>query len=160
MLRDCCALLGLEAGLMVARRYRLERKLADGGMGTVWVARHVTLDCRIALKFVYGAGAEAAAQFEQEAKMAAMLGSRTNYVVRIFDFGIDDGMPFVAMELLEGEDLGGPPGVLGRAPARQHSRDRRAGNTPALSEKAHALGVVHHDLKPENPRVARRRGAG
>src|ERR1700678_2847209 len=99
MLRDCCALVGLEPGLLIAGRYRLECKLAHGGVGTVWVVLQVTLDCHIALKFVCAAGAETAAQFEQEAKMAAMLGSKTDYVVRIFDFGVDDGLQFIAMEL-------------------------------------------------------------
>jgi serine/threonine-protein kinase len=154
MLRDCCALLGLEPGLLIAGRYRLERKLADGGMGTVWVARHVTLDCRIAVKFVCGAGAEAAAQFEQEAKMAAMLGSKTDYVVRIFDFGVDDGMPFIAMELLEGEDLGARLSRSGALPPADVAPI--AAQVACALKKAHALGVVHHDLKPENVFLVRR----
>ena len=154
MLRDCCALLGLEPGLLIAGRYQLERKLADGGMGTVWVARHVALDCRIAVKFVCGAGAEAAAQFEQEAKMAAMLGSKTDFVVRIFDFGVDDGMPFIAMELLEGEDLGARLARSGALPPEDVATI--AAQVACALKKAHALGVVHHDLKPENVFLVRR----
>jgi serine/threonine-protein kinase len=157
----------LTPGLLVAGRYRLERKLAEGGMGTVWVARHTTLDCRLALKFLAldGADADAAsgsarraaeslAQFEQEAKAAAMLGSETDYVVRIFDFGVDEGLPFIAMELLEGEDLGARLAAAG--PLAPSELMPIAAQIASALKKAHLKGVVHRDLKPENVFLVRR----
>src|SRR5829696_846438 len=96
----------LTPGAMVHARYRLERPLASGAMGAVWVARHLELDVPVAVKFI-GASAGTApmsrARFEREAKAAAQM--RSPYVVQILDYGVDDGTPYLVMELLEGEDL-------------------------------------------------------
>jgi serine/threonine-protein kinase len=135
--------------LVISDRYRLERKIGQGGMGSVWLARHLGLDIPCAVKFIegdYAALPEAQARFNREAKAAAAL--RSPHVVQILDHGVWDGTPYMAMELLEGEDLGKRLTRVGRMSAQdicvimtQVSR--------ALT-KAHAAGIVHRDLKPDN----------
>src|SRR5215470_20075264 len=92
---------------VVAERFRLNRQLGRGGMGSVWHATHLGLDIPCAVKFIEGEYAqlpEAQARFEREAKAAAAL--RSPHVVQILDHGVCDGTPYIAMELLDGEDLG------------------------------------------------------
>lgn len=137
------------AGSIVAGRYKLERVLGTGGMGTVWIAHDSSLDSKCALKLVDSEQAkldEVRVRFEREAKASAQL--RGAHVVHVFDYGVWEDVPFIAMELLEGEDL-----------AQRLSRVKRlapedtywivAHICRALS-KAHSLGIVHRDLKPEN----------
>ncbi|MGH7281668.1 MAG: serine/threonine-protein kinase, partial [Polyangiaceae bacterium] len=134
---------------VVADRFRLNRLLGRGGMGSVWHATHLGLDTPCAVKFIEGEGAsmpEAHQRFEREAKAAAQL--RSPNVVQILDHGLWEGRPYIAMELLDGEDLKRRfmrvgkmhPGELG-AIITQVCR--------ALT-KAHSLGIVHRDLKPDN----------
>jgi eukaryotic-like serine/threonine-protein kinase len=138
----------LAENTVVAGRFRLKRLIGKGGMGTVWEASHLRLDIPCAVKFMdMAAITEAYSRFEREAKAAAQL--RSPHVVQILDHGVcDDGTPYIAMELLDGEDLGKRLARLGRiAPAdlvhivSQVSR--------ALT-RAHQLGIVHRDLKPDN----------
>jgi serine/threonine-protein kinase len=149
----------LESGVIVAKRYRLERLLAEGGMGTVWVARHVTLGFELALKFINAgtaAYADAIERFSDEARAAALLGAETDHVVRIFDFGCDEGVPFLAMELLRGEDLGAR--LLRRDRLTPPEIARLAAQIARALGKAHARGIVHRDLKPENIFVVHKDG--
>lgn len=139
----------LSPNLVIADRYRLERQIGRGGMGSVWLARHLGLDIPCAVKFIegeYAALPEAQARFVREAKAAAQL--RSPHVVQILDHGVWQGTPYMAMELLEGEDLGKRLTRVGRMAAQdvcviitQVSR--------ALT-KAHGAGIVHRDLKPDN----------
>jgi serine/threonine-protein kinase len=141
--------LDLTPGLVVADRFRLERTLGQGGMGAVWVAQHVSLDTPCAVKFIHEestTSTELRNRFEREAKAAAQL--RSPHVVQILDHGVWEGRPYIAMELLEGEDLAKRlrrtrplPSVVVAAIASQVGR--------ALT-KAHAAGLVHRDLKPAN----------
>src|SRR5688572_31814764 len=97
-------MMSLKIGSVIAGRYRLERPLAKGGMGSVWVARHLQLDTDVALKFMasaYAESSDARARFEREAKASAQL--KSPYVVQVHDYGVDEGTPFLVMELLEGE---------------------------------------------------------
>ena len=92
---------------IIAGRYALLRELTRGGMGAVWVGHDRSLDREIAVKLMLPAAVDQAAsraRFEREAKAAAGLASQ--HVVQIFDFGVDEGSPFLVMELLRGEDLG------------------------------------------------------
>jgi serine/threonine protein kinase len=118
-------------------------------MGSIWHATHLGLDIPCAVKFIEGHLAEMAdmnARFEREAKAAAKL--RSPHVVQILDHGICEGIPYIAMELLEGEDLGKRlERVHTLSPAEVVAIVDQV--TRALS-KAHASGIVHRDLKPDN----------
>ncbi len=118
-------------------------------MGAVWLAQHTGLDVPCAVKFIHEHAAQSSelrARFEREAKAAALL--RTPHVVQVLDHGVWNGVPYMAMEYLEGEDLGQRlqrRGVL--SPQETVAVIVQIGR--ALS-KAHAAGLVHRDLKPSN----------
>ncbi|WP_437673562.1 serine/threonine-protein kinase [Sorangium sp. So ce131] len=140
---------GIAPGIVIAGRYRVERELARGAMGTVWVGRHLQLDVDIAIKLMapeYAASAELRARFEREARAAAML--KSAHAVHIYDYGIEGDAPYIVMELLEGEDLSARLAREGRLTllatlniVEQVGRALR---------RAHELGLVHRDLKPGN----------
>ena len=94
-------------GLVIAERYRLDHEIGTGGMATVWAATHLTLNQPIALKFIEVAGPQRDAiheRFLREARIAAAVRHRN--VVEVIDFGTSaEGLPFMAMELLEGRTL-------------------------------------------------------
>jgi hypothetical protein len=135
---------------MIARRYRLERRLGQGGMGTVYHAFDSELDRRVALKLIRSelvAGVEAAARFRREAKAAA--GFSHPNVVTIHDFGVaDDERPYLVMELLDGCTLREELNRHGRFGVARALRALR-GVCGAVAA-AHERGLLHRDLKPEN----------
>jgi serine/threonine-protein kinase len=141
-------------GRVIAERYRLERVLTQGGMGSVWVATHLGLDAPVAMKFMTAGAAvapEAVSRFRREARAAAQI--RSSNVVKVLDHGVDDGLPYLVMELLEGEDLGRRLRRVGRLSLAEAARllvpiARGLG-------LAHQAGLVHRDLKPENIFLAR-----
>jgi serine/threonine-protein kinase len=139
----------LQPGLVIAERYRLERKLGEGAMGAVWLGRHVSLENPVALKLIHAETAQnpqARARFEREAVIAAKI--RSAHVVRVIDHGHHRELPFLVMEYLEGESLRDRLGSrtrLGLA-ATAHIVKHVC---RALSA-AHDVGLVHRDIKPEN----------
>jgi serine/threonine-protein kinase len=118
-------------------------------MGTVWLAQHLTLEAPCALKFMSREATRDpsfAARFELEARAIAQLNCPN--VVRVIDHDLHEGTPFIAMECLQGEDLGARIRRLGRIDAATtYSIVTQVANGLA---KAHAAGIVHRDLKPEN----------
>ncbi len=141
-------MVALAENLIVAERFRLNRMIGRGGMGSVWHATHLGLDTACAIKFIEGDFAslpEAHARFEREAKAAAQL--RSPHVVQIMDNGVWEGRPYIAMELLDGEDLKKRLAAGKMLPNEIASILTQV--CRALS-KAHALGIVHRDLKPDN----------
>jgi serine/threonine-protein kinase len=134
---------------VVAGKFRLNHMLGGGGMGSVWHATHMGLDIPCAVKFVRGElldQDDIKSRFEREAKAAAQL--RSPHVVQILDHGVCEGTPYIAMELLDGEDLGTRLERVGRLPPEQlHKIMSEACRALA---KAHAQGIVHRDLKPDN----------
>jgi eukaryotic-like serine/threonine-protein kinase len=141
-------------GMRIAGKYRLERPLASGGMGTVWVARDEHLDRPVAIKLMapeLAASDTLRARFEREAKAAAGLSS--NHVVRVYEHGVDDGLPFMAMELLDGEDFGSRLKREGRIDVAAAAAI--ATQVAKALRKAHEAGLVHRDLKPRNVFLAR-----
>ena len=139
----------LAANVVIAERFRLTRQLGQGGMGSVWLATHLALDIPCAVKFIEGEIAqlpEAQQRFEREAKAAAQL--RSPHVVQILDHGVFQGTPYIAMELLDGEDFGKRLQRIGRMPPSDVLRI--VGQVCRALTKAHGVGIVHRDLKPEN----------
>jgi serine/threonine-protein kinase len=140
----------LGPGEVVDDRYRIEALLGEGGMGSVFVARHVHIGRKVALKVLhperYG-GRDDRERFRREAAVAVQL--RSPHVVEVLDFGEDPrGYAYYAMELLEGESL---RSLLERE--RRLSPERTVRLLRQLLTglvAAHHAGVVHRDLKPEN----------
>lgn len=147
-------------GNVVAHKYRIDREIGRGGMGIVYAATDLTLGRVVALKLLLSADPHGAtgrsnaatthedtARFMREARATAAL--RAEYVAQVYEAGITpQGVPFLAMELLHGEDLeqyGARRGPLPYAEAC----DLLIQACVALAE-AHQLGIVHRDLKPQN----------
>ncbi len=147
----------LRAGTRVAERYVLLDPCGAGAMGAVWRARHVDLGATVAIKFLHRdvvASDDARARFAREARLAARLGERSRYVVRVTDYGVlDDVGPFLVMEHLHGEPLVDRLKREGRLPllltVQIVSQVCRALST------AHEAGIVHRDVKPANVFLAR-----
>ncbi len=143
-------------GSVVASKYRLERPLSHGSMGSVWVARHIALDSLVAIKFMVHTAmgghssasrqVESRTRFEREAKAAAQI--RGANVVQILDYGVDRDTPYIVMELLRGEDLGARLKRLERLSLEEVSVIMSA--VARALDAAHAAGLVHRDLKPAN----------
>jgi CheY-like chemotaxis protein len=137
-------------GSVAGGKYQLEREVARGGMGSIWVAFDPQLKRRVVLKKMLWEGsapAELHAQFEREAQAIARL--QSPHVVQVFDYGIAaDGAPFIVMELLDGETL---DDRLERQ--KKLSLSQLAvvvGQIARGLGAAHAAGIAHRDLKPAN----------
>ena len=145
----------LHEGEVVGGRYRIERYLGGGGMAAVYRATHEGLDQPVALKVVSPTIRELpgiVARFMREARAATRL--KGEHVVRVFDVGTTDrGAPYLAMELLEGNDLAEML-ESGVKPSVEDTIDYILQTCEALAE-VHGLGIVHRDLKPANLFVSR-----
>ena len=109
----------LAAGQIFANRYEVVRCIGSGGMGAVYEVIHLETERRRALKVMHAHFADSAdfrERFKREARVAAQIDS--DYIVDVFDAGVDDApkMPFLAMELLRGEELARTLKRLGRMP--------------------------------------------
>jgi tRNA A-37 threonylcarbamoyl transferase component Bud32 len=137
-------------GQVLAKRYRLDERLGQGGMGEVWAATHLVTRRRIAIKFLLWSVAsspEMRHRFVREARAACAV-EHPN-VVQVFDVvELEDGTPVIVMELLSGETL---RARLDRS-VRLSLEETCSLLVPAVAAvaTAHELGVVHRDLKPEN----------
>ena len=137
-------------GITLQDRYKISRKIGQGGMGAVYEATHLALGKRVAVKVLLDKYAEketVVARLEQEARLASSIGH--DHIIDITDFGeTQTGRTFVVMEYLEGESLGQ---CLAResplSPSRAIPIVRQAAS--ALGA-AHKKGVIHRDVKPEN----------
>jgi serine/threonine protein kinase len=140
------------AGTVLAEKYRLESLIGRGGMGSVWRAEHLGLNAPVAVKLLnlvqFEGASDALARFHREARSAAAI--RSPHVVQILDHGVDAtfGVPFIVMELMEGESLANRLTRCGRIPPAEVGRVF-AHVARALS-RAHEAGIVHRDLKPDN----------
>ncbi|MFO0548159.1 MAG: serine/threonine-protein kinase [Polyangiaceae bacterium] len=140
----------LAPGVLAVPNVRLVRKIAEGGMGSVWEAEHLALRTTVAVKFVldeFDDNAEAVARFDREATAAARI--KSPHVVQVLDHGVSaEGVPYIVMEHLEGEDL---EARIERQPRLSLELVVHivAQSAKAL-DKAHSLGIVHRDIKPSN----------
>ncbi|HEU4406890.1 MAG TPA: protein kinase [Polyangiaceae bacterium] len=154
------------SGQLFAGRYRILRRLAQGGMGVVFVAEHAATEAQVALKVLWPhvLGSKSAARsFELEARLSARIESE--HVVRVLDAGVDEsGVPFFVMELLRGatlralvEEAGPLEPAEALAVLRQAARalDKAHGH---VDREGRPAPIVHRDLKPENVFVALREG--
>jgi serine/threonine-protein kinase len=133
----------------VAGRYELVRPLGHGAMATVDLAHDVELDRPVALKRLaenLARDEELRRRFVREARLAARLAHPN--VVRVFDVGEDDGRPFIAMEYVDGETLAELAERRGRLPAGEAAT--LGMQMCAGLAAAHAAGLVHRDVKPQN----------
>jgi serine/threonine-protein kinase len=106
--------------LTIRDRYRVERRLGGGGMATVYVGRDAELDRPVAVKLLareLAADDELRARFVREARLAARLAHPN--VVTVFDSGEDDGLPYIVMELVQGESLAERLERTGRLPPEE-----------------------------------------
>ncbi|WP_438000168.1 protein kinase [Sorangium sp. So ce185] len=144
----------LESGSIIAGKYRLERALSAGGMGSVWVAQHVQLGTHVAVKLMgtaYAGSPAFRARFEREARAAAHL--RSPHVVQVHDFGFEQGVPYLVMELLRGEDLSARLTRVRRLSLPE--TQRLLVHAGKALRSVHDAGLVHRDLKPANLFLAR-----
>ncbi|MGD0294599.1 MAG: TonB family protein [Terracidiphilus sp.] len=169
----------LEPGTVIRGKYRIVRQLGRGGMGTVYLAEHILLNRPRALKFISSELSQDAAflrRFRREAQAAIEL--RHPNIVEVVDLDqAEDGSPYIAMEYVEGPDLRHaldtikschPERTL--SAAKGESKDLHFGLFPverALSiargialglGAAHAKGIIHRDVKPENILLAEGEG--
>lgn len=141
-------------GSIVANRFELVCELGRGTMGSVWLANHLTLHVRCAVKFMSGdsqSDPSFRSRFEFEARAIAQL--QSPHVVRILDYAVVADVPFIAMEYLQGEDLSARLKRVGRLdPASTY---RVISQVARGLGKAHLAQLVHRDIKPENVFLAR-----
>jgi serine/threonine protein kinase len=134
----------------VIRNFTLQRKLADGGMGSIWVAWHQALQREVAVKFLAKCppdDVESAQRFTLEARIEA--GIRSPHVPQVFEHGTtDEGIPFLVMALLRGVDLATWMEKYGRLPLAQVVR--LVEQVGLALSAAHEVGIIHRDVKPTN----------
>ena len=139
----------MHVGDVVANRYRLERLLGEGGMGSVWAATHTVTQRTHALKLLKKKDDDPATRRRMLREARAASAVRHPNVVTIHDvIEGPDGAPVLVMDLLDGESLGDRLEREKKLDVRETLRIVRA-ILEAL-EAAHAAGVVHRDLKPDN----------
>ncbi|HEY3358567.1 MAG TPA: serine/threonine-protein kinase [Polyangia bacterium] len=146
----------LREGAVIDRRYRLDRLIGEGGMGTVWAATHLTTRGTAAIKFLKAADAELARRLLREARIAGTI--RHPNVVTVHDvLELVDGTPAMVMEHLQGESLAHRLARDGALAVDEAARIL----LPVVSAVgfAHSLGIVHRDLKPDNVFLVEESGA-
>ncbi len=134
---------------VIQGRYKVLAQIGEGGMGVVYVAEHVEIEKKVALKVLrddFSKRPEVVARFRQEARSAGKIGNA--HIVDVTDFGqLDNGGVYFVMEYLQGRGLN-------EVIRKERINVKRAANivlqiAQAL-KAAHKLGIVHRDLKPEN----------
>jgi eukaryotic-like serine/threonine-protein kinase len=145
-------------GLLLLGRYRIVRKLGEGGMGAVYEGTHELIGKRLAIKCLhtqYTSNKEVVERFHREAHAATAVGNE--HIIEVSDVGaFDDGSPFIVMEFLEGIELGKLIETEGSLPIARLIKI--ATQLCSALSAAHARGIVHRDMKPENIYLIKRDG--
>ncbi len=145
-------------GTTIQDRYRIQRRIGQGGMGIVYEAEHVLIGRKVALKTLSEHAAFSAgcvARFQREAQAAAAVGNA--HIVDVMDMGqLDNGAFYIVLEYLEGVELNLALAEQGRFPVARAVRIVRQ-LCEALAA-VHRAGIIHRDLKPENVFLVRRDG--
>ncbi len=146
----------MNAGTLLAGKYRLVSLLGRGGMGEVWRADRLGWQAPVAIKLLHGPAtrdAQALDRFQREARLVA--GLRSIHVVQVLDDGVDDttGAPFMVMELLEGETLA--ERLLRVQRLRPEVVAQVISQIGRALGRAHDAGLIHRDLKPDNILIVR-----
>ena len=140
----------IPVGTLLAGKYKVSREIGRGGMAAVYEAEQIALGKKVAVKVLASELASSnivIERFFREARAAASV--RSPYIVDVFDSGrLEDGRPFIAMEMLEGESLYDRMSRIRLIDP--HSTVRIINHCAKGLMKAHAAGIVHRDLKPEN----------
>lgn len=149
-------LAGIEPGALLVGKYRVERKIGEGGMGVVVVARHLELDELVAIKFLLPdaqGNPEAVMRFSREARASVKI--KSEHVARTIDVGkLENGVAYMVMEYLQGTDLDVRLQESGPLPIEQ-AVDFTLQTCHALAD-AHVMGIIHRDVKPSNLFVVRK----
>jgi serine/threonine-protein kinase len=144
-------------GTIVADRYHILKKLGEGGMGQVYLAEHVKMGRKSALKVMHPgmkSDVDAVSRFNREAANASRIAHPN--VAAVYDFGeTPDGIIYLAMEFIDGPPLTSVVELQGALPP-QRAADIVRQTAEALAV-AHDMGIVHRDLKPDNIMIARTR---
>jgi len=141
----------LAPGTMVNANVRLVELLGVGGMGSVWLADHLSLETRVAVKFIapqiVGSDPTIGERFKREAQISAKL--RSIHVVQVFDHGkMNDGTPYIVMELLQGNTL--TDVIESQGPRSLREVGMIVAQVGKVLHRAHSLSIVHRDIKPDN----------
>jgi serine/threonine-protein kinase len=139
----------LDRDVLLGERYRLVRMIGSGGMGAVWEAEDELLGRPVAVKVLsesLAPGERAVSRFEREARAAARLSGP--HITAVYDFGRSEGRPYIVMELVRGETLADR--LAREGPLPPHEAARIATHVADALEEAHAAGIVHRDVKPDN----------
>ncbi len=139
----------------VLDRYRIARRVGAGAMGAVYEAYHTLVGRRVAVKVLlpqFARNEQSLARFERESRASAAIGH--DHIVDVFDCGVHDGVPYIVLEYLDGETLADRIGRTGPIPVSEACTIAKQ-MLWALGA-AHAVGIVHRDVKPENVFLLRR----
>ena len=146
-------------GTVLAGRYEVVRRIGEGGMGAVYEGKHALIGKRVAVKVLlekFHAKSDFVARLLQEARLASSIGHQN--IVDVTDFGTtDDGRSFVVMEFLDGESLADLERREAPLPIERSLRIAR--QAASALGAAHAKGIFHRDVKPENLYLVRRSDA-
>ena len=141
-------------GRVIAGCYRLLQPIGKGGMGCVWRAENIKFGGSAAVKLINASTARyarARTRFAREAKIAATL--KSTHLTKLLDYGeTEDGVPFIAMEFLQGYSL--KTRLTGAARLTPQATARLVTHVARALTQAHSAGLVHRDLKPDNIFIA------